>query len=81
MKISQNDILEALAEALKARPDNDETGAVTTTELQEVVVKGIDALRRDLKRLIAEGKIECVRVWRVGIDGRYSPIPGYRPKP
>lgn len=76
--ITEAEVIQALEEAF-ARSEDGES-AVTTVELVGATGKTTNCVREGLKRLMKEGRLECVRVPRLTLDGRTHPVPGYRLK-
>lgn len=81
MTVTQNDILAALAAAVEAQESKEGVAGVTAAEY--AAARGCDILkaRGEIKKLLASGEAESVRVLRLRMDGVVCPVPGYRPKP
>lgn len=78
MKVSQDDLLAVLAAEMgKAKPGD----GSTMYELRASMGCGDGKLRKLLKALQAEGRLECVRVYRLTLNGVMGQVPGYRVKP
>jgi DNA-binding GntR family transcriptional regulator len=78
MKITQDDLLDALRHALEAPNAGD---APTVNELQVTMGCGSAKVRRALKALAAQGRLEVVQVRRTSLTGIGILCPGYRIKP
>jgi predicted ArsR family transcriptional regulator len=75
--VTESELLRALQAALSAAPEG-ATGAMTTRELCEALDLYPEKVRRGLRALSAQGRLEIVRVKRQGLDGRMSYRPAYR---
>lgn len=71
-----DELLLALAGA--AVEADGEPAGIRMVDLCEVTGRSSVGLARDLQRLIAAGKVECVRIWMTRIDGTRIRVPGYR---
>lgn len=80
MNISQDDLLEALRAAM-APTEADGEGFRTVVELAGTTRKTDDRIRKALRILMGEGRLETRPVKRPGIDGRMIQVPAYRIKP
>jgi hypothetical protein len=72
--ISESDILQALRDAMVARPDGE---GATITELVERLGVGPERVRVTVKRLIGEGRMVCGKGHRIWMDGRRGVVPVY----
>ena len=77
MKVSTDDILEALRAALQAP---DATGAKTVQELMKELRVSRSDLMAMLHQFADEGRLEAVKVPRRDLSGRLASIPAYRIK-
>lgn len=77
MTFTETDALEAIREALQ-QPTSRPEGAYTAAELQEMAGVGDRTIRRALRAMLAEGKVECIRIPVLYIDGRLVSTPAYR---
>lgn len=75
MNITQDDLLEALRDALGGPPESE---GVTMADLCASTGYGNKALRRALVALAAQGRLEVGRSRRPTLDGRIAPVPCYR---
>jgi DNA-binding GntR family transcriptional regulator len=78
VNISTDDLLDAIRAALEAPADGE---GATVHELTATMACGAGKVRRALKALSDQGRLEVVRLRRTMIDGRPSLVPGYRIKP
>lgn len=76
--ITMDEMLEAIREAMAQAPAEDD--ALTMNDLCGVAKVGRHRMRDVLRKLIAEGRMECVHVSRLGIDGLPHKVPAYRIK-
>jgi len=74
--MTQNALLELIRQSL---PESGEEGQ-SVKEMCEATNRGAQPNRRELERLIKDGKVECVRGTRLGIDGVMRHVPLYRIK-
>ena len=75
--ITQDDLLQALADAMtSAGPDD----AKTFAELEDAHGIGSSRLRKLLRRLHQQGRLEVINVKRPSLSGVLQPIPAYRIK-
>lgn len=77
MPFTETDALDALRKAL-TKPTTRPEGAFTTDELAEAVSLPIDRVRKGLKRMLAAGHLEVLRIPARALDGRILPLPAYR---
>lgn len=72
-------LIAALEAALEHHDnDDDDHGAMTTQELAKALDKHETAIRKRLRMLLEEGRLEVLRVRRVDLCGRMTRVPGYR---
>lgn len=76
--VTQNDLLEALRQALERAPDN--SGALTCLEIARETGWDIKSARERIRAMIHDGRAECIRVSRKRIDGVMQMTPAYRLK-
>ena len=76
MNLTQNDVLDALREAMFKLP-NAENG-ITRRELAKATGRSEGAVRNWLLREIDAGRVECVKVVRDRCDGVPMPTTAYR---
>jgi hypothetical protein len=70
--------IEELISAIQgARPD-DANGGVRLIQLVEASGMSEVVIARRLRRLIADGRVECVRIAHRRIDGVVTRVPSYR---
>lgn len=79
VNITQNDVLDLIRQT-RAGALNPE-GAMTVTEIVRESGMNIQRVRAELRRSIADGRVEVVRVYRPAVDGTMRPSPAYRVKP
>jgi len=77
VKISQNDILEAIQSAVAPRKGED---GFTGPELMELTGYRREAIGRAIRTLVKDGRMEVVRLVRRRINGVEATILGYRLK-
>ena len=77
MKVTQNELLDALRDALTKPSDGD---GFTGPELARMMGCHAAAARDALRVLAAQGRLEVVTVHRAAIDGRTMTLRGYRLK-
>ena len=77
MKISQDDLLGALREALEKPSAVDGS---TVAELTVAMQCAEGKVRQTLKVLAAQGRLDVLRVRRPSLDGRLMLVPAYRIK-
>lgn len=80
MRITESELLEALRDASR-RSGADDSGALTSHELADALGVSHVTVLVYLKRVKRAGQLEVVRINREGVDGRVSPVTGYRVKP
>jgi hypothetical protein len=80
MKITTNEILDALQAAAASAPPSDH-GARTLTEIRNETGWGEDQAKQRLKELKTGGLLEVVKVQRESLDGRRVMVPAYRLTP
>lgn len=73
MKITQNELLDALAAASPQSPAD----ALTAHELADKTGVGYIRTKAALKQFAAEGRLQVHRVMRQRLDGIITPVPGY----
>lgn len=78
MTVTTDDLLDAIRDALAKPVAGD---ASTMAELKTATGYGHDKLRRLIRLVHAEGRLECVRVTRPTIIGTMATVPAYRIKP
>lgn len=78
MQITQDELLEALRNAMQTQEEGSGETGMTVNELCEKLQKGSEHVRRGIKSLIAAGKCEVVRVQRMDMTNRMVWVPGYR---
>lgn len=76
MQISQDELLEALRNAMQDGGSGEE--GMTVSELREKMGQSDEKVRRNLKALLAQGKAKVVSVRRTDMAGRTMSVPGYR---
>ena len=79
MKITENELIDALRNASRRTADNPD-GAMTSHEMGEALGLSHRTIIEYLRKFKRTGRLEIVRVSREGIDGRVSPVTGYRVK-
>lgn len=77
MPFTEADALDALRAAL-AKPTKRPEGAFTTDELADAIGLPIEKVRKGLKRMMAAGQLEALRIPVPCLDGRVLPMPAYR---
>lgn len=77
--MTENDLLEALRDALKAPTERPE-GAHTVREIRAITGQAAETVCDALRRMIESGAVECVQVPQMRIDGRKTRVPAYRVK-
>lgn len=77
LTITENELVEALRDAMSAGLA-DPTDARTTGEMAAAIGRADKFVRDNVRKLIAEGRVELVKVKRQGIDGRMNWVPAYR---
>lgn len=80
VNVSQDDLLDAIRKAMSPSHEAGE-GFRTVRELTESTGKGEDRVRKALRLLQREGRLETRLVQRTAIDGRPQAVPAYRFKP
>lgn len=76
-QITTDDLLEALAAALGTPAEGEGS---TLLELCDATGWGKDKVRRSLKALQVQGRLEILKVQRMSLLGVLTPVPGYRVK-
>ncbi len=76
LTITENELVEALRSAMG--PDEGPTDARTVQEMAATIGRAERFVRDNVRKLIAEGRVELVRVKRPAIDGRIQSLPAYR---
>jgi len=61
--------------ALEQSPGQE--GGFTTREICEGTGVSIERVRNMLRKLVKDGKVECVRAFRLGIDNQLHHVPTY----
>ncbi len=72
--INENEVLEAISEAMIPKGDD----AVTVSELVHQSGKPERVLRNIIRRLLRSGQVEVIKVHRYSMDGKLCKVPGYR---
>lgn len=75
MKVTQDDLLEALKEAL-GRPEAGD--GFTVAELMESTERNDEVVRRGLKKLAAAGRLEVTSKYRRNLAGVLQRAPAYK---
>jgi predicted DNA-binding transcriptional regulator len=75
LNLTEAEVLEELRRALEKQPSPD--GAMTVKEIMRELSLSKESARALVGEQIEAGKMECVRVYRKGID-RMSKVPAYR---
>lgn len=73
VRITETELLEALAEATKGGPDD----ARTTMELVEQTGQTRTTVTEALRALHRQGRLVVHQVKRQGFDGKYRPVSAY----
>jgi hypothetical protein len=76
IEISVAELLEALAAVHE--PEDGPAGALTLLEWSEALGLDDRGARKKLQLLNRAGRLECLRVHRIGMDGRRTNVPAYR---
>lgn len=76
MHITESQLLKEIEVAMSRTPEN-ETGAMTTSDLVKALGIGEKRVRSLLAELISNGDVEHVRIFRRNISGNLSPVPAY----
>jgi DNA-binding Lrp family transcriptional regulator len=76
--LTESDLFDEIRSAVAAMPSVE--GAFTFNELREKMGLSVPATTKRLKALKSAGKLESIRVYREGLDGRNAQVPGYRLK-
>lgn len=80
MNVTQDDILQAIRDAMAALPPNDGPAGITTAEFVEATGVSHPAARKNLVRLLTQGSLEQVKVYRISpLSGCRCKVPGFRP--
>jgi transcription initiation factor IIE alpha subunit len=77
VNITQNELLEAVREAMRA---DDSTDGFTVLEMCDALGLNHRLVRKAVKRMLDSGTAEVVRVRRTRMDGISHTISGYRLK-
>jgi hypothetical protein len=77
MRVTQDDLLDALRAAL-TKPANSDGATVQDLTLAMGCSEG--KARKALKGLAQQGRLEVLKVYRPSLDGRMFSIPAYRIK-
>lgn len=75
MTITESEILTALQAAL-SRPEGHE--GMTAGEMAEASGVNVHRIHKALRKLLATGQAQCVKVTRTRIDGQQTLVPAYR---
>jgi len=75
--VTEQDLLQEIANALLPRDDNPE-GGLTTSQLADELDISQEMARRTIKRLLKEKRVEPVPVRFVDMTGRSTKTMGYR---
>lgn len=78
MQISRNDLLDALRAATTPKEGDEGEGFRTVKELVQAMGCAEDKVRKALKVVHADGRLEVQQVRRPMIDGRIGYVPAYR---
>lgn len=78
MKVTTDDLLDALRVALEKPSEGD---GITVVELANTMKCAEEKVRRTLRVIAGQGRLEVSRVRRPAIDGRLMLVPAYRIKP
>jgi Asp/Glu/hydantoin racemase len=78
MKVTQDDLLDALRDAL-AKPVNGD--GTTAGEMADAIGRPVAVIRKALRAVASEGRLEVVMVTRSDLTGRQQTVPAYRIKP
>jgi len=79
LTITENELVEALRSAMGSQ-DEGPTDARTVQEIVNTIGRSERFVRDNVRKLIAEGRAELVRIKRPAIDGRIQSVPAYRIK-
>ncbi len=79
--ITQDDLLQALREAMAPKEGEEGEGFRTVDELARATGAHGERIRKGLKALAGEGRLETRGVKRQAIDGRMGHVPAYRVRP
>lgn len=75
--VTELELIEALRQA--AAPGSpDIEGALTVAEMATRTNRGEKYVRDNIRKMLAEGRAELVRIPRTAIDGRLQNLPAYR---
>ena len=77
MDITHQELLEAMHEATLGT-SSDDGNAKTIPEIQDLTGWGANKTRVAIKKLIAGGTAECVKIRRMNMTGGTSIVPAYR---
>jgi predicted negative regulator of RcsB-dependent stress response len=77
MKVTQDDLLAALRDALQKPSDGE---GQTVAELRVAMQCAEEKVRQALRVLAAQGRLDVLRVRRPSLDGRLMLVPAYRIK-
>ncbi|HEY8536958.1 MAG TPA: hypothetical protein VIL25_10930 [Vicinamibacterales bacterium] len=75
--VTERDLLDAIAEVQRARVQDDDD-ALTAREIAGLVGCSYPRALDIIRRLLAAGLVECVRVSRVRMDGVVTLVSAYR---
>lgn len=77
-ELTANEI-DALLEALRAAPDGTaDDGARTAEEMAQEARRGVEWVRKRIKKLLADRRVEHCKVRRQRIDGQMQWVSAYR---
>ena len=77
--VTTDDVLDAIRAAFAAAPDPE--GAATVTEMVESTgFRDPSKVRNGVRKLLAAGKMEVVKVQRARLDGALTTVSAYRLK-
>ena len=81
VSVTQDEILQAIRDAIATLPENEGPVGITTTEMIKATGRNEHAVRADIVRLLRAGTLERVKVYRVSeLSGARCKVPGFRPK-
>lgn len=75
--VTESELIDALRKA--AEPGSSDTeGALTVAEMAARTNRCEKYVRDNIRKMLAEGRAELVRIPRTAIDGRLQNLPAYR---
>ena len=81
MTVTQDEVLQAIRDAMANLPPTEGESGITTQEFMEATGCAIARARADLLRLIKAGLLVPVKVFRISpFTGYRVKVPGFRPK-